>query len=236
MKPVPATSNVIISGLTAAGKTTHAHLLAGQYGLQYISSSQILLALLGMLPVRPRDFWLTDQAIALWEAAEARCVDNELVKLEAEMDWAIFDVVSLPWLHRRRAFSIWLESDVDSRVAKAIVSHRGGGRFARHELESRILQKDNLMRQRLRDRQGIDLFRDRTPFDLVVDISSCISEPTLESSMKSIKEVQEVIHFAVGWYLTQKREFRSEFQAAFRKHLSMKIIQCPADLRVEGVA
>ena len=33
--------NVCISGLTAAGKTTHSHLLAGEFGMTYVSGSQI---------------------------------------------------------------------------------------------------------------------------------------------------------------------------------------------------
>lgn len=42
--------SVCISGLTAAGKTTHSHLLAGEFGLIYVSASQIQLNFLGLSP------------------------------------------------------------------------------------------------------------------------------------------------------------------------------------------
>lgn len=226
--------NVIISGLTAAGKTTHSHLLAGQFGLRYMSASQVLLSILGMFPVQARDFWLTEEAQASIERAEPS-VDNELVNLEAKSDRTVFDTVSLPWLCKQDALSIWLESSFSSRTKKAIVSHHGEGRFTGKELESLIFRKDEQMRRRLQERYGWDLYSDRTPFDMIVDISECISEPTFESAIQSIDQVQRVLYPAVGWYLTHKNEFRMQFKDARRKTPSVEIVRCPDDLCTEGV-
>ena len=44
--------NVCISGLTASGKTTHSHLLAGEFGLTYVSGSQIQLNFIGISPIQ----------------------------------------------------------------------------------------------------------------------------------------------------------------------------------------
>ena len=48
--------NVCISGLTASGKTTHSHLLSGEFGMTYVSGSQIQLNFLGVSPIQTRDF------------------------------------------------------------------------------------------------------------------------------------------------------------------------------------
>ncbi len=40
--------NICISGLTASDKTTHSHLLAGEFGLAYVSGSQIQINFLGV--------------------------------------------------------------------------------------------------------------------------------------------------------------------------------------------
>src|SRR5438046_1835865 len=118
-------TNICISGLTASGKTTHAHLLAGEFGLTYVSGSQIQLNFLGVSPIQSKDFWITHDAKALWDADQFRRIDSELLGIERRATGCIFDTSTMPWRHQQPAFCIWLESSLPSRVTKSIVSHRG---------------------------------------------------------------------------------------------------------------
>jgi cytidylate kinase len=76
------TGNVCISGLTASGKTTHSHLLAGEFGLTYVSGSQIQLNFMGVSPIQSKDFWISERAKSFWNAHEFNRIDTELLRLE----------------------------------------------------------------------------------------------------------------------------------------------------------
>lgn len=77
--------SICISGLTASGKTTHSHLLAGEFGLTYVSGSQIQLNFMGVSPIQSKDFWITDKAKAFWNEKEFDRIDHEMTRLETLM-------------------------------------------------------------------------------------------------------------------------------------------------------
>jgi cytidylate kinase len=224
------TKNVILSGLTAAGKTTHCHILAGEYGLQYVSSSQVLLSLLNMFPIQERDFWITDEAQKLWKTQEATKVDEELLRLESKSNNIVFDTIAMPWLHQHESFCVWLESSLESRVMKAIVSLREKANLTPSEIERRIQLKDETACADFKGRFGFDLLNDRTPFALILDISRSIKEPTLESSLNSVKEVHEFIRPALGWYLTGDSVFISQFKYACLVNKSVIVLHTATEL------
>ena len=70
MRALRYEGNVCISGLTASGKTTHSHLLAGEFGLTYVSGSQIQLNFMGVSPIQKKDFWITPAAKVFWALSE----------------------------------------------------------------------------------------------------------------------------------------------------------------------
>lgn len=216
--------SVCISGLTAAGKTTHCHMLAGEFGLTYVSGSQIQLNFLGISPVQSKDFWISEEAKPLWSADSFRRIDSELLRLESISEGYIFDTSTMPWRHRRPAFCIWLGSSLESRVIKSIVSHRGRSRFASREYEQRIREKDVSTITLYKALYNIDIESDLSCFDLILDISSLISEPSLESSLKSISVAHSLIRPAVGWYLTRNDDFRVQFERA--------VASCPGGIVV----
>src|ERR1035438_9857319 len=88
-------SNVCISGLTASGKTTHSHLLAGELGLTYVSGSQIQLNFMGVSPIQPKDFWITNEAKRFRNAKEFSRIDAELLRLEGQAKGYIFDTSTI---------------------------------------------------------------------------------------------------------------------------------------------
>src|SRR6184192_3167083 len=100
--------NVCISGLTASGKSTHSHLLAGEFGLTYVSGSQILLNFAGISPIQPKDFWVTPEARRLKAEDGYARIDAELLRIESIGQGYIFDTSTQPWRHKRPALCIWL--------------------------------------------------------------------------------------------------------------------------------
>ncbi len=208
--------NVCISGLTASGKTTHSHLLAGEFGLTYVSGSQIQLNFLGVSPIQSKDFWITLEAKALWDKSQFRRIDTELLRLEETAEGYVFDTSTMPWRHKRPALCIWLGSTLESRIIKSIISHRGRGRVALDEYRERLLQKDAATLSLYKELYAIDIGSDLSCFDLILDISTLIPEPTLEASLQSIAVTHRIIRAAVGAYLTDLELFVDQFQQAVR--------------------
>lgn len=197
--------------------------------MQYVSASKILLSSLGMNPYQPKGFWLTEEGKSVWKTPESRILDDHLLEMEEASDFIVFDTLTMPWIHRKPALTIWLESSFASRVKKAKVSHRGRTRFSTQELEELIQKKDKLARSDFHQRYGFDLFADRSVFHLILDISDCISEATLLSSIRSITAVQSLVRPAVGWHLTGQSSFKREFQTAL-KHFSGTLVRCSPSL------
>ena len=208
--------SVCISGLTASGKSTHSHLLAGEFGLTYVSGSQILLNFAGKSPIQPKDFWVTPEARRLKADDGYLRIDSELLRIESIGEGYIFDSSTHPWRHKRPALCIWLESDLNSRVLKSIVSHRGRGYLRPEEYHEKLAEKDNDTIGLCRRLYGIDIGSDLSPFDLILDIGSLIREPTLDASLESIRIAHALIRPAAAWYLTG----RPDFEALFRRALA----------------
>jgi len=124
----------------------------------------------------------------------------------------------MPWRHNRPALCIWLESNLDSRVVKSIVSHRGRSQFKLEDYHERITEKDKATISLYKNLYNIDIGNDLSCFDLILDISSLITEPTLQASLKSIAITHKIIHPAVGWYLTKTEEFRNKLITAIEKY------------------
>jgi cytidylate kinase len=206
--------NVCISGLTASGKTTHSHLLTGEFGLTYVSGSQIQLNLLGLSPIQAKDFWITKRASELWDAEKFERIDSELLKIESANTGCIFDTSTMPWRHKRAALCIWLESSIESRSLKSIVSHHGNSQFSPEEYPHKINSKDKSTIDLYKGLYNIDIGTDLTPFHLILDISNLIHTPTLDAALVSIETAHDVIRSAVAWYLTKRGDFKSQFEAA----------------------
>lgn len=223
-------ANICISGLTASGKTTHCHLLAGEFGLTYVSGSQIQLNFMGVSPIQSKDFWISEEAKELWDEKEFNRIDTELLRLETVTAGYIFDTSTMPWRHREPALCIWLESDLRSRAVKSLVSHRGRGEYPFHEYHERIQDKDRATFELYRDLYGIEVGKNLECFDLILDITSLTTEPTLSASLHSIEETHRIIRPAVGWYLTGLAQFEDEFREAVRERDSLVLrdrVECP---------
>jgi cytidylate kinase len=208
--------NVIISGLTAAGKSTEARLLVQEYGFNYLSASQTMLKLAGLARQQATDFWVTPKGLQLIRRFAWSDVDEEIRRVEKQSCNTVFDCLSLPWLHTKKCMVIWLESSLPSRVMKAVVSHQGQNDLTVDQVEHRINLKDQLARHRIQTQYGVDISSDRSPFNLIVDVSSLITTATEESARRGISQTHQIIANAVGWYLYQSRVCWQRFQACLR--------------------
>ena len=221
-------SKVVISGLTAAGKTTHAKLLCQEYGLKYVSASQILLKVAGLDPEQPPDFWVTPEGRQISRRISWVQIDDEFRRLESESDDTVFDCQSLPWLCSRECFNIWIDSSRDSRVMKALVSHKGESNLTLQDVGEGVDAKDQFAREQILTNYGIDLFQDRQPIDFIVDISSFITAPTEEASRLSILNAHKIISSAVGWYLFEDKSCRDRFEEELATYGDSVLIRYPS--------
>ncbi len=219
--------NVCISGLTAAGKTTHCHLFAGTFGFTYVSASQILLFLAGLNPIQKRDFWLTENACQLWNDEMTIRIDQELRWLSHNGSHYIFDTFAMPWRHEGPCLRIFLHSDVYSRVNKAIVSHKGESNLSHKQCEKAILRKDTSLLESHERLFCIKLNDTWDQFDLVLDISSAISEDSFEASQRSIKSVHECLHAALMYTLTGNNIDRDIYECTKQKYSHFFIKDIP---------
>lgn len=210
--------SVCISGLTASGKTTHSLLLAGEFGLTFVSGSQVRLFLSGVFPIQQKDFWLTKEGKDLWREEVFRKVEVELLRLEKLSSGYVFDTFTMPWLHQEPALCIWLASDIESRKYKSIVSHRGLSHFPDDSYIDKINEKDFVTIDLYKTLYDIDIGTNLDCFDLVIDISTFINEPSLESSLRSIAKAHKIIRAATGYYLSRSDDFRDLFRSVIEEN------------------
>jgi len=155
--------------------------MVNDYGLSYVSGSQVLRDLLG------------DQSAAWDPSIDKR---RETLDLERQVDLAVlqrfsnshegvFDTWSLPWLARSEVESIWIESDFESRVRKCIVSYlERGMEISYDESKAILLAKDKKSREVMQQNWNFDLFSDRSPFNLIIDASQLIPEVSIPAARR----------------------------------------------------
>lgn len=218
--------NIVISGLTAAGKTTHSLIFGKDFGLNNVEASKILLENARMKP-KSRDFWLSeniDKAITKTNFDE---LDKKLIQIQSSSSHNIFDCLSLPWLSSDPSLYIWLESSIQSRTFKAMVSYHGESKLTPRQIELGIKQKDDRTREFFQIHHNFDLYTDRKPFSLILDISNFITSASDEASQHSIMCVDEIMRPVVDWYLNETNTSKQKFLEQYEKYGSSVIKRFP---------
>jgi cytidylate kinase len=168
---------ILVSGLTAAGKTTLCRRLASASGVPYISASQVLREHLS----DEGGEWSPELDRKRKELSLERAVDMAMIGALRDRAAGVFDSWGLPWYSDEDAVRIWLESSRDSRLRKCYVSYlQRGTPKTFDECASTMDAKDAMSRAVFRANWGFDIFVDRGPFDLVVDCSAEIPVATVE--------------------------------------------------------
>lgn len=183
--------NIVIAGLTAAGKTTHALLIARWLGYDYVSASALILERLSIDQDETNTLWVR-RLVEVDKRRDERPVDREVNDyLRSELrrrDRTVFDSWSAAWLGGPPCLRVYIESDRNSRARKALVSQEPYGPYlSLAESLSLIDQKDRSTAARLQPLLGVDVRYDRSPFDLVLDNTALIDTPTIASACRGIK-------------------------------------------------
>lgn len=191
---------IIVSGFTAAGKTTHARLLAAHFGVPYIAMLPIMTEVLTEAGREPGDaeYWSPQRD-------EARAADDE-IDLEAdrrmreriEAGSGVFDSWALPWLYSGTdAVRVWIESDFPSRVRKCIVSELMQERAAPTDPAGLVRQKDAFSIALFSRLYGFVLSGAPDRFDLVLDNTEFIRESTVACARDGIERFQPMLVQAI---------------------------------------
>lgn len=193
------TSNIAFAGLTAAGKTTHAKRLARELGYSYVSATDILLDILGI--DEPSDqIWFTrlDEIDAVrGDGAVDAELEERLVLMNRTHHRTVFDTWALAWIGDDPLVRVWIESDLESRSRKCVVSERSK-RLGINECRALIQAKDDFNRDMFRLRHGFDLFNDRSRYDAVLCNSHLIPATTVAAARSGIESFAPVVRTTVG--------------------------------------
>lgn len=192
--------NIVVSGLTAAGKTTHARLLAKHLGFDYVSASQLLAAAAGVKVRGGESWWIASGATvaaARREGSLDEDLDRQLVALSQRVDSTVFDAWALPWTSSAPMMRIWLRSDFPSRCRKCFVSHLSE-RISYSDCVETVEKKDDESQMVFKRLYGFDLFSDHEVFDVILNLSGLIPQPTLDCSRESIGRADRYLKAAVA--------------------------------------
>jgi len=194
--------NVAFAGLTAAGKTTHARLLAHELGYGYVSATEVMLEIL-RLDAATEDVWLERfgeiQAAREGDAADAE-LDRRLLELAASRQCTVFDTWALAWLAPGPMVRVWIESDPSSRARKCLVSQTRT-RLPLADCGELCREKGEHTRASFRRRHGFDLFVDRDRYDLVLGNSHLIPTPDRACAERGVAAFAPVVQQAVTAFL-----------------------------------
>lgn len=196
--------NIAFAGLTAAGKTTHAKILAEQLGYKYVSATEIILDILDMAN-DPDSVWFTHYD-EIEKEREGDKIDIELEsrvrKMADSQGGLVLDTWAMAYIYKGPLIRIWIESDESSRTRKAYVSQNEKS-LELNGCNLLINRKDSETREKFITRLGFDLFTDMSRYDTVVCNTDLIPLPTKASSKDGIRTFSPVI-YDVAYYLVNQ--------------------------------
>lgn len=197
--------NIAFAGLTAAGKTTHARLLAGQLGYEMVSATAILLDILGVR-ANSEKIWFTDYE-RIQKAREDDSIDSELERRIREVaqsqDGLILDTWAMAYIYEGPLIRVWIESDEASRMRKCYVSQGLEKSLNLSACRQLIHKKDASVRSQFIRRLHFDLFRDMSKYDAILTNTDLIPEPTDQCSKTGIKTFAPVVRDVVCYLAAQ---------------------------------
>ncbi len=198
--------HICIFGLTAAGKTTHAKLLAQQLDCDYVSASQLMFDELGYRDRGDHGTWIrsSSEISAKRENGSVdREVNRKLLALARAPERIVFDSWTLPFMLRempdlrQAVIFLRLDSDVHSRAVKSVVSLGAGASLSMTDATRLISEKDASSRQIFAKTFGFDIFR---PADylgpreqLVVDVGSFVYGVNPDQVRRGVRDAHRCI-------------------------------------------
>jgi len=190
--------NIAFAGLTAAGKTTHAKILAKELGYKFVSATEIILDILQLKETHPDRVWFSSYD----KIDQARQGDKVDIELEARVSamankqgGLVLDTWAMAWIYKgpMPVVRLWIESDEESRTRKCYVSQGEDKALDLSDCRKLIDQKDGDTRTKFQRRLGFDLFTDRERYDIMLNNTMLIPEATEEAAQKGIKTFAPIV-------------------------------------------
>jgi cytidylate kinase len=205
--------HICIYGLTAAGKTTHATLLAQQLHMDYVSASGLMFRKLGYRHPGDDTPWTRGMSkiTALRRGgAVDEAVNQELMARAAGDMPTVFDSWTLPFMAvdspvlSSDVLFVRLGSDIGSRAVKCVVSQGAESRSSISDAMALIKEKDALSRQQFRDTFGIDIFKSplRVPSSNMIKLN--VSQYVFGSGAGQIRHGIKSAHSRIADAINQK--------------------------------
>jgi cytidylate kinase len=205
--------HICIYGLTAAGKTTHATLLAQQLHMDYVSASGLMFQKMGYRHPGDSSPWSRDMSriSALRRGGTVDEAVNQELMARAEGDTpTVFDSWTLPFmaadspLLRSDVLFVRLDSDISSRAVKCVVSQGPASRSSISDATALIKEKDASSRQQFKDTFGIDIFKSvpRLPRSIMIKLN--ISHYVFGSGAEQVRHGIRAAHSRIADVINQK--------------------------------
>lgn len=217
--------NIAFAGLTAAGKTTHSKILAGQLGYKYVSATEIILDILN-IGDDPNKVWLTDYE-KIEKAREGDGVDIELESRVKQMansrGGLVLDTWAMAYIYEGPLVRIWIDSDEDSRTRKCFVSQGEQKSLDISDCRALVNKKDGDTQTKFLDRLNFSLFTDMSRYDAVVCNTDLIPEATDNASTEGIRIFTPVIYDVATYLIDQAlgENHPARLEALTQQHDSM---------------
>jgi cytidylate kinase len=107
------------------------------------------------------------------------------------------EVLALAWIGDDPLVRIWIESDLESRVRKCLVS-QGERRMSPDQCRDLLNDKDDFNRRVFRRRHAFDLFTARHRYDVLLDNGHLIPMPTESAAHEGIEAFAPIINAAAA--------------------------------------
>ena len=180
---------IVISGMSAAGKTTVSLILSKRLGVKAIGGGDILREMAKERGYTPTgdDWWDTDEGIKFLQEREGNTefdkeADNRLRNKIRAGDIVVTSYTA-PWLIKE-GFKVWLSATADTRAER--MSKRDKTDLIKSEDVVKVRDTGN--HKLYMELYNIDLNNDTTPFDLIIDANDKTPEQIADLILTKLKE------------------------------------------------
>jgi len=219
-------TNIAFAGLTAAGKTTHARLLAAELGYEFVSATEIIVRLANLELGSAEHVWFEHFETLERARADDRIdclLEAELLQLATSRRRVVFDTWALPWISTVDMVRLYLQSDSLSRTWKCFVSQGDRPERDLAQCARLIAVKDETTRVRLLRRHGFDVCRNLDISDLILDNSAMMTSPTRAAADDGIRRFAPYVGACVALQLRGDRGPLAELRARYAREYARTV-------------
>ncbi|MGH4020770.1 MAG: AAA family ATPase [Pseudonocardiaceae bacterium] len=188
---------ILVSGLTAAGKTTHSKLLAEDLGWSYVDMASVRKEILGeqlVFSERDREWTPSHDQLRAADINIDLEADQRMAAIVADRSNIVVDAWLQPWLYQAGdALRIWIESSVETRIMKTAVATMRRGEVPSSRIADVLAAKDEFSRAHFQRLYSIDLYGDPAIFTMMLNNSRFIDEPSIDKSDAGIAAFRPVL-------------------------------------------